>query len=454
MRQLYAILILGALLCTGCSQEEPGSQLSTTQTAALTSIATPTHRVAEGPVSYNRDIRPILSDNCFQCHGPDERMRDETGGMRLDVREEALSFEVIVPGDPDASPVMQRIRSTNRNTIMPPPETHRSVTPEEAELLARWIEEGARYEPHWAFIPPVAPELPEVSDTDWCRNDIDRFVLARLDAEGLSPSPEADKRTLIRRVSLDLTGLPPSPEEVDAFLADDSPDAYEKVVDRLLASPHYGERMALPWLDAARYADSNSYQFDDNRFAWPWRDWLIRTLNDNRPFDEAIVEMLAGDLLPDPTLDQRVATAFNRNHFINGEGGAIAEEVRFSYVLDRVETTSTTLLGMTFACAQCHDHKYDPVSHENYYQFFAFFGQTDENGGTQRNVETWDFRYRLANPMVSLATDEQQQELERLRARSRRRPTRTLNNTSARSIKNRRHGPRRSAPRRWPRCRR
>jgi len=421
-RPCLAALCLTAVGCADVWPTSPaesgptGSAVAHTASTPDASASPTAPATPGGSLSYNRDIRPILSDNCFLCHGPDERMRDQTGGLRLDVREEALAFEAILPGDPDASPLIQRILSTNTNTVMPPPETHRRVTAEEAALLAQWIEEGAEYEPHWAFIPPAKPELPEVSDPDWCRNDIDRFVLARLDREGLSPSSEADRRTLIRRVSLDLTGLPPTPEEVEAFVTDESPEAYEKVVDRLLASPHYGERMALPWLDAARYADSNSYQFDDNRFAWPWRDWLIRTLNDNRPFDDAIIEMLAGDLLPEPTLDQRVATAFNRNHFINGEGGAIAEEVRFSYVLDRVETTSTTFLGMTFACAQCHDHKYDPVSHENYYQFFAFFGQTDEDGRTQRNVETWDFRYRMANPMVSLATDAQRQELARLRA--------------------------------------
>jgi len=231
----------------------------------------------------------------------------------------------------------------------------------------------------------------------------------------LQPSPEADRRTLIRRVYLDLIGLPPTPEQVEAFVNDTSPDAYEKIVDELLASEHYGERMALPWLDAARYADSNGYQFDNERWAWPWRDWLIEQLNGNRRFDEVIVEMLAGDLLDNPTQDQLLATAFNRHHFLNGEGGAIAEEVRFNYVLDRVETTSTTFLGLTYACAQCHDHKYDPISQENYYQFFALFGQVDETGRRGRGVNTWDFRYLTAEPTLSIATEAQKKERARLK---------------------------------------
>ncbi|MEM9111625.1 MAG: PSD1 and planctomycete cytochrome C domain-containing protein [Planctomycetota bacterium] len=368
-------------------------------------------------VSYNRDVRPILSDKCFACHGFDENTRE--AGLRLDVREEAL-FEYdtgtpIVPGDPQNSSIIQRIKSDKPNRVMPPPSTHKTVTQQELAVLEQWIAEGAEYEPHWAFIPPVMPELPEVSDEAWVKNNIDRFVLARLDQKGLSPSPEADKRTLIRRVYLDLIGLPPTPGQVEAFVGDTSPDAYEKVVDELLANPHHGERMALPWLDAARYADSNSFQFDNDRWAWPWRDWLIKTINSNRPFDEVIIEMLAGDLLENPTQDQLVATSFNRNHFINAEGGSIAEEVRFNYVLDRVETTSTTFLGLTFACAQCHDHKYDPVSIDNYYQFFAFFGQTDERGRIDKRVPVWDFQYAISKPYLHIATDEQKQEHARLK---------------------------------------
>ncbi|MFK7788682.1 MAG: DUF1549 domain-containing protein, partial [Phycisphaeraceae bacterium] len=314
-------------------------------------------------VSYNRDIRPILSDKCFACHGFDVNTRE--AGLRLDVRDAALTeYDTgvpIVPGDPDNSTIINRVESDKPNRVMPPPSTHKTVSPDEIKLLRQWIKEGAEYEPHWAFIPPVMPELPEVSDEAWVRNNIDRFVLAKLDTKGLKPSPEAEKRTLIRRVYLDLIGLPPTPEQVEAFVKDKSPKAYEKVVDELLASEHHGERMALPWLDAARYADSNSFQFDNNRWAWPWRDWLIKQINSNRSFDGVIVEMLAGDLLDNPTQDQLLATSFNRHHFINAEGGAISEEVRYNYVLDRVETTSTTFLGLTYACAQCHDHKYDPI---------------------------------------------------------------------------------------------
>ena len=369
------------------------------------------------PISFNRDIRPILSNKCFACHGFDKHKRES--GLRLDIRENAIAPReagpAIVPGDPEASRIIQRVKSDNPKLIMPPPRLHKSVSGQEIALLSRWIKEGAAYEPHWAFIPPTTPALPEVNDKAWIKNDIDRFVLAKLEEKGLSPSPEANKRTLIRRVYLDLIGLPPTPEQVAAFVNDASPDAYENSVDQLLANPHFGERMALPWLDAARYADSNSYQFDNDRWAWPWRDWLIKTINSNRPFDEVIVEMLAGDLLDNPTQDQMVATAFNRNHFINGEGGAIKEEVRFTYVLDRVKTTSMTFLGLTYACAQCHDHKYDPVSQKNYYQFFAFFAQTDETGGRPKSVPTWDFQYVIDRPYISIATDAQKKEHARLK---------------------------------------
>ncbi len=372
---------------------------------------------AANKVSYNRDVRPILSDKCFKCHGFDDKTRE--AGLRLDVRDAALTeYDTgipIVPGDADNSTIIQRIESDKPNRVMPPASAHKTVSADELALLRQWVEEGAEYEPHWAFIPPVPPEVPEVSDEAWVKNDIDRFVLAKLNEKGLKPSPEADKRTLIRRVYLDLIGLPPTPEQVEAFVNDQAPDAYEKIVDELLASEHHGERMALPWLDAARYADSNSYQFDNDRWAWPWRDWLIKQINSGRSFDDVIIEMLAGDLLPGATQDQMIATSFNRNHFINGEGGAIKEEVRFTYVLDRVETTSTTFLGLTYACAQCHDHKYDPISIENYYEFFAFFGQTDETGGRHKSVPTWDFQYVIDRPYISIATDEQKQEHARLK---------------------------------------
>jgi hypothetical protein len=373
---------------------------------------------ADEVVSYNRDVRPILSDRCFACHGFDEKTRE--AGLRLDLREAALEGgdsgePAIVPGDPVASLLIDRITSPDPDVIMPPESLHKPLLAGDVGILARWIKQGAAYEPHWAFIQPKLSEIPAVRNEGWPRNTIDRFVLAKLEAKGLAPSPEADRRTLFRRLSLDLTGLPPSPEEVEAFVNDPAPDAYDKLVERLLASPHCAERLAMPWLDAARYADSNGYQFDNDRWAWPWRDWLIRQIDSNRRFDEVIVEMLAGDLLEKPTQEQVLATSFNRNHFVNAEGGAIAEEVRFNYVLDRIETTSTTFLGLTYACAQCHDHKYDPVSQKNYYQLFAFLGQVDETGKNGQAVDTWDFRFLTTEPTMSLATVEQRQSLAELR---------------------------------------
>ena len=408
------VLVAASALALICSAMLHERDASAPTRDALKPTANP---AADKAISYNRDVRPILSDKCFFCHGFDDKTRE--AGLRLDVREAVLTkYESgipIVPGDPDSSTVIQRIETDNAKLLMPPSSTHKSISADEVAVLRQWIEEGAEYEPHWAFIAPVPPELPEVSDEAWIKNDIDRFILATLDEKGLKPSPEADRRTLIRRVYLDLIGLPPTPTQVEAFVNDKSPDAYEKIVDELLASKHHGERMALPWLDAARYADSNSFQFDNDRWAWPWRDWLIKQINSNRSFDGVIIEMLAGDLLENPTQDQMIATSFNRNHFINGEGGAIKEEVRFTYVLDRVETTSTTFLGLTYACAQCHDHKYDPISIENYYQFFAFFGQTDETGGRHKSVPTWDFQYVIDKPYISIATDEQKQALQQLK---------------------------------------
>src|SRR5262249_52678269 len=267
-------------------------------------------------------------------------------------------------------------------------------------------EEGAKWQKHWAFLPPQRPPLPEVKTSKWTRNGIDAFILARLEREGLTPSPEADKTTLIRRVTLDLTGLPPTPTEVDAFLADNSPNAYEKIVDRLLKSPRYGERMVLEWLDAARYADSNGYQTDGTRTLWPWRDWVIKALNDNMPFDRFTVEQIAGDLQPGSTLSQKVATGFHRNHMLNGEGGRIAEESRVDYVVDRVDTTATVWLGLTLGCCRCHDHKYDPFSQKDYYQLFAYFNNIAEGGGVDRGGN--------AAPVLALPTPEQTQRIEEL----------------------------------------
>ncbi len=329
------------------------------------------------PVSYNRDIRPILSDKCFLCHGPDERMRDETGGLRLDLRDEAVAFEAIVPGDPDGSLLVDRITSERARTVMPPPHTNLALSEDEVALLTRWIAEGAPYEDHWSFVPPTRPAVPDAG-AGWARNDIDRFVHTRLDNGGLTPSPEADKATLLRRATLALTGLPPTPDEVDAFLADEREDAYEHAVDRLLASPRFGEHQSRYWLDAVRYADTHGLHLDNERNVWPYREWVIHALNENLPFDTFIEHQLAGDLLPEPTRDQLVASGFNRMNPTTGEGGAIDAEYLVKYAVDRVDTVSTVFLGMTVACAQCHDHKYDPVSQREFYQLYAYFNSTAE----------------------------------------------------------------------------
>ena len=318
---------------------------------------------AEDELRFNRDIRPILSDNCFQCHGPDSAQRK--ADLRLDVEASAKrdveGLRPIAPGSSHASELVKRLTSDDANERMPPPASGKQLTAQQIERLARWIDQGAKWERHWAFIPPTRPQPPAVKLSSWVRNPIDAFVLARLEAEGLAPSPEADRTTLIRRVTLDLTGLPPTPAEVDAFLADAAPDAFERLVDRLLASPRYGERMAARWLDAARYADTSGYQIDGARTMWRWRDWVIEAYNRNLPFDRFTIEQLAGDLLPGATLDQRIATGFNRNHRGNAEGGIIPEEYAVEYVVDRVDTTATVWLGLTLACARCHDHKFDPI---------------------------------------------------------------------------------------------
>lgn len=329
-------------------------------------------------VEFNRDVRPILSDNCFYCHGPDASERQAE--LRLDLRDEAVAAKAIVPGDAESSELIVRILSHDADLKMPPPDTRTKLTERQREILQKWIEQGAEYEQHWAFVPLATEGVPRVALADWPRNDLDRFVLARLEREGLVPSPEATKETLIRRVTLDLTGLPPTLAEVDAFIADDSPKAFGNVVDRLLKSPHYGERMAIDWLDAARYADSNGYQVDRDRELWPWRDWVIRAFNSNMPFDQFTIEQLAGDLLPGATLDQRIATGFHRNHMFNEEGGIIAEEFLAEYTADRVETTAAVWLGQTFNCARCHDHKFDPFKQREFYAMKAFFHNVPERG--------------------------------------------------------------------------
>src|SRR4030095_2703068 len=333
--------------------------------AALCSALALPCRLVSAPaiVEFNRDIRPIFSDKYFTCHGPDKANRvtelrfDTEAGAKIALSEGRQS---VVPGDPDKSELFRRIASNDEAVRMPPAAMgHPKLSDGEIDLIRRWIEQGAKWQGHWSFIPPKRPELPLVKNKKWPRNPIDTLVLHRLEREGLTPAPEADKATLIRRLSLDLTGLPPTPSEVDAFLNDGSPRAYEKVVDRLLQSNRYGERMAARWLDAARYADTNGYQSDGVRSMWRWRDWGIDAFNRNLPFDQFTIEQLAGDMLPNARVDQRIASGFNRNHRTNAEGGIVPEEFRVEYVADRAETTSTVWLGLTVGCARCHDHKYD-----------------------------------------------------------------------------------------------
>lgn len=351
-------------------------------------------------IDFNRDIRPILAENCFYCHGQDSNKRQ--GDLRLDLRDSAIQPGAIVPGDAPKSKLFQRIHATDPETMMPPPKSNRHLSAEQKQLLERWISAGAVYQSHWAFVTPVRPPEPAVTRQDWVRTPIDRFVLAKLEKEGLGPSPEADRLTLLKRLSIDLTGLPPTPQEVDDFLADPSEQAYERTVDRLLASQQYGERMALPWLDAARYADSNGFQQDGDTWQWVWRDWVVKAFNQDLGFDQFTVWQLAGDLLPDASTDQKIASAFNRNHLLNGEGGAIAEEQRFVNLFDRMDTTATNWLGLTMACVQCHDHKYDPITQRDYYSLMDAFNRVPESGTPQY----FSSRIRVAAPFLELPTEE------------------------------------------------
>lgn len=339
---------------------------------------------ADRPLSYAFDVRPILSDRCFGCHGPDANKGREAG-LRLDTPEGATAklesgARAIVPGDLKASAMVARILSHDPEQIMPPAKLNRPLTDPERDILIRWIEQGAVYEPHWAFVTPKAHELPAVKNAAWCKDDLDRFVLGKLEEEKLAPNPEADRATLLRRASLALTGLPPSPEQVQAFIADTAPDAYEKQVDALLASPRYGERMAQDWLDVARFADTYGYQSDLQCFVWPWRDWVINAFNSNLSYDKFATWQIAGDLLPDATQDQRLATMFNRLHRQTQEGGSIEAEFRQENVSDRVHTFGTAFLGLTMECSKCHDHKYDPLPQKDYYSMASMFGQIDECG--------------------------------------------------------------------------
>ena len=360
-------------------------------------------------VSFSREVKPILSDRCFACHGPDEGTRPTP--LRLDTPEGAQE----AAGTPEASKLLDRVRTDDPARRMPPAYAgHDRLSADEIAILERWVEQGAPWQKHWAFEPPQKAEPPPVASGADARNPIDNFIQARLREEGLAPSPKADRTTLIRRVTLDLTGLPPTPGEVSAFLADESPNAYKKLVQRLLSSPHYGERMAAPWLDAARYADTNGYQTDGQRSMWRWRDWVVDAFNRNKPFDQFTVEQLAGDLLPDPTLDQLIATGFNRNHRTSAEGGIVEEEFRVDYVADRTETTATVWLGLTFGCARCHDHKFDPIQQKDYYSLFAYFNNVPERGlvynfgndGPRVKAPTPEQKARLAELDADLARAE------------------------------------------------
>ncbi|MCA9036759.1 MAG: PSD1 domain-containing protein [Planctomycetaceae bacterium] len=374
---------------------------------------------AEKDIRFNRDIKPILSENCFTCHGPDENKR--AAGLRLDQFEGATAIAesgdaAIVPGKPEKSALMQRILSADPDLRMPPADTGKQVSSEQVALLQRWIQNGAEYQGHWAFQRPDRPDIPNVASTNRelqvndSANPIDRFVQQKLAEVGLKHSPEADRIKLIRRVALDLTGLPPTPEQVEAYLSDKSPNAYESMVDRYLTSPAYGERMAISWLDYARYADSNGFQSDGSRDIWAWRDWVIDAYNSNKPFDQFTIEQLAGDMLPDATQEQIIATGFNRNHRLNGEGGRIEAEWFVETVIDRVETTGLTWMGLTLNCCRCHDHKYDPISQREFYQLFAFFNSNDESGVLAplgKNGEN-------TPPLLTLTTPESEAQIARL----------------------------------------
>lgn len=380
---------------------------------ALLSGSVVTAAQAGDPISFNRDVRPILSNNCFMCHGPDHGQRK--ANLRLDMQTDALAPHKhgvpLTPGDLQHSQIYLRITSTDPDRQMPPPDSGKKITRAQINTLKRWIEQGGEYQKLWSFIAPVRSELPSVKNAGWCRNPIDRFILARLEQEGLSPSPEADKATLVRRLSLDLLGLPPTLEEVDQFVNDKAPDAYEKLVDRLLANPHFGERLALDWLDAARYADTHGYHIDSGRDQTRWREWVIDAFNKDKPFDQFTIEQLAGDLLPNATLEQKIATGFVRNNMINFEGGAIPQEYQTAYIIDRVNTTSMVWLGLTVNCCQCHDHKYDPLTQKDYYQLYAYFNNVPENGldGNKGN----------AVPLLAAPTKEEQARLDEIATKTR-----------------------------------
>jgi Protein of unknown function (DUF1549)/Protein of unknown function (DUF1553)/Planctomycete cytochrome C len=369
---------------------------------------TPNHASARSAIDFNRQVRPLLAKHCFKCHGPDDKAR--RAKLRLDGREDALrggksGRRGIVPGHPEQSELIERVFAEDEEKVMPPPHTKNPLAKEDKQILKRWIRDGAEYRLHWAFVPPKQQVLPKVKQTTWPRNPIDRFILARLEAEGLEPSPRADCHTLTRRLYLDLIGLPPTPEEAEAFAKDSSPDAYEKLVDRLLSSSHYGERWARRWLDLARYADTNGYEKDRPRSIWPYRDWVINALNADMPFDRFTIEQIAGDMLPDATAEQRIATGFHRNTMLNEEGGIDPLEYRFHAMTDRVATTGTTWLGLTVGCAQCHTHKFDPILHREYYQFMAFLNNADEPTFAVRRPDVTRERREIETKIAALVAD-------------------------------------------------
>ncbi len=371
----------------------------------ITAISIPLHAVAddaEKVIDFSSQIRPILAVHCWTCHGPDEKSRE--ADLRLDIRENAIASSAIVPNEVSASKLVERILSNDPETQMPPPSSKKALSPQQKQLLQKWIQQGAVYSNHWAFTAPSSPDIPKLKDPNWASNAIDQFIGKRLEQEHLNPSPKADRATLLRRVSLDLTGLPPTPEELQQFLDDPSSDAYERAVDRLLSSKQFAEKMALEWLDLARYADTNGYNNDEDRSMWPWRDWVIDAFDRNMPFDQFTIEQLAGDLLPSPSQEQLIATGFLRNQGHNTEGGIIQEEYRVEYVADRVHTVSTVFLGLSMQCARCHDHKFDPISQKEYYQFYSFFNSLDEK-------QAGYSKFVGAEPFIRVPTAEQRSKI-------------------------------------------
>ncbi|MFM8982674.1 MAG: PSD1 and planctomycete cytochrome C domain-containing protein [Spartobacteria bacterium] len=418
---LPCLLILPLASCKKAPEAAVANSSEKTEPAPASAPANPAApATAPAPaaekISFSSQVRPILSNSCFACHGPDSH--NQTSPFRLDTEEHSRANLAkagepprygVVPGKPEVSLLLQRIATHDPNEIMPPPYAKKpALTEEQIATVAEWIRQGAKYEPHWAFVTPVKPALPEVKDKAWPRTPIDNFILAKLESKGIKPSPEADKETLVRRVHMDLLGLPPTPEEIDAYMADTSDKAYENMVDRALASPHYGERMAIDWLDVARYGDNNALHNDMHRTSWPWRDWVINAFNKNMPYDQFLTEQLAGDLLPNATLDQKLATSFNRNHGINNESGSIPEEWLTHYAVDRVSTYGTAVMGMTVACAQCHDHKYDPISQNDFFSLMAYFNSINEAGIELQNAS----RARAYPPFIYVPTAHQKQVME------------------------------------------